>query len=715
MQDRSQDNLLRHVPIFQNLPDTYLSLVAQAFQVEHYNRGDFIFQQGERTRGLHLLVDGHAVLFRGLPTGQYERLGTVQRGNYLNDAAIFQDGTQTATLQALNPVIALVLTRQNMALLLTQYPDLSVALGFGVPIQPQPDPKLKAQRENEAILLKTRRHWWAYIRYMWLPVLIAIPLWILMIFLPVAAPIIIPLSLLVVAAAGGYLYFEWANDSVTITDQRIVRVTRAILTFTEIRDEVAIDSVQEVNAEMPPLDPFARLFDYGQVELKTAGVKGNFILDFMPHPQDIQTLIKDYQSQRKEQKVANERDLRRAELEGWLNAPQSTSQVVGVAKPKAKKSDKKNAEEQWLVGDGPLSPFVSKFTSDKGATVYRKHWSVWLRAVLLPVMWLVAGFAVLLITLVIPAVREFGIIGYAAGLVMLLLGGGWYYYSDWDWRHDYYVINDTHIIIINQRPLWIKNEIEQLLLKQVDNVVAETRGIWQRIFKYGDVRVALIGADTSKTFDNVANPLDIQQEITKRQARIKQQEAEAQAKQQREAIGQYISLYHETYSNTNQAEFQPPDNMPRAATLRDRNRPTVVPRQNPPQPSMSEGRIYQPHNPDGYEYQRPAQPSPYDYAPPQPGQYPVQPPNQPAAGYNYSPPPAVQPPVQPTYYPPPAAQPPVQPTYPPQQPMYPPQPINPNPQGQYSAPTQPNLNPPPPPPERDSGRPPKFRRRRTDN
>jgi hypothetical protein len=692
MQDRPQDNLLRHVPLFQRLPDTYLSLIAQAFQVEHFNRGDFIFQQGERTRGLHLIVDGQAVLFRGLPTGQYERIATLQPGHYINDAAIFQDGVQTGTLQALSPVTNLVLTRQAFEWVLTQYPDLRVALGFGNP-PPQEATQLKSQRENEEVLLKTRRHWWAYIRHLWLPVLLAVPLWILMIFVPIAAPIIIPLSLLVVVAAGGYLYFEWANDSVTITDQRVVRIVHTILTFTEVRDEVAIDSIQEVNAEMPPLDPFAWLFNYGQVQLKTAGTQGNFTLDFMPKPQEIQQLIKEHQSRRKQAKASNERDVKRADLDRWLNAPNPGVQSAAAAKPKEKNSDKKKAEEQWLVGEGPLSPFVPKFKADNGATVYRKHWSVWLRAVLLPLMWLVAGFAVMLITLVVPAMREYGVIGYAAGMAMLLFGGIWFYFSDWDWRHDYYVVNDTHIIIVNQRPFWLKNEVEQLLLKQVDNVAAETRGIWQRFFKYGDVKVALIGADTAKVFDNIANPLDVQQEISKRQARIKQQEAEAQARQQRDAIGEYISLYHDTYSNNQQPDFQPTDNVPRAATLRDRNRPLVVPRQNPSQPSISEGRIYQPNNPAAYEYQRPAQPSPYDYSSQQAGQYPVQPPTQPPPGYNYTP---QQPPAQ--------------------QPTYPPKPINPTPQGQYSAPpTQPNLNPPPPPPARDTGRPPKFPRRRNED
>jgi hypothetical protein len=221
----------------------------------------------------------------------------------------------------------------------------------------------------------------------------------------------------------------------------------------------------------------------------------------------------------------------------------------------------------------------------------------------------------------------------------------------------------------------MQNQNEQLLLKQVDNVTAESRGIWQRLFKYGDVHVALVGADYHRTFDNVANPLEVQEEITRRQARIKQLANTEQQRQQREIIGEYLSAYHESIGQ-GQA-YIPPDAMPQATEIRDRSRPPLVPRQNPPRPSMSEGRPYQPDNQQGYEYRPPQRDIPYPQQPypqqtphPQPGQY-EQPPQQPPAPDSYPSPPNFSPP-------------------PPQQ----------------------RPNPPMPPLPRDTGRPPKFPRRK---
>ena len=758
MPDRFKDSHMRRVPLFSNLSDYHLSLLAQAFQIRRYNPGEFIFQQGEPTRGLHIFIDGQAVLYRYLPNGQVEQLGTYQNGQYINDAAIFESGTNTANLQAVRPMTALLLTRENMATLLSHYPELREVFGLHSNVQ------LKSQRENEEVFLKTRRHWWTYVRFMWLPFLIAIPLWIAAVFVPLLSPVIFPLSFLIIFVIGGYLYFEWANDSVTITDQRIVRITRTILTFKVIRDEIALESVQEANVQIPSLDIFARIFGYATISIKTAGKEGNLELDYMPNPETLQKIIMDSHHRQLERKQTYERQAMRAEVDRWISSQYQPQQSQAPQKPKGK-VDQDKLEDTWATVTGPISPFVSEFKTDEGGVVFRKHWIVWLRAVLVPSLWLVAGLAVMVLTLFIPLLRELGIVSFAIGMVMLLIGAVWTYFSDWDWRHDYYVVTDNNIIIINQRPLWLQSENEQLLLSRVDNVVAESSGLWQRLLKYGDVDVALIGADQHKTFDNVAQPLRVQDEITRRQTRLKQQEAARAVQQQRQTIGEYLSLYHEAVGNNVQPDYIPPNYEPRPSEIRDRNRPVNLPRQSPSQPSMSEGRIYQPGSQSGYNYQYSNPASDYNYAPQQ-GQYPAQqnyqqgyspqpnyPPQQnyPQRGQytpqqNYQQP-NVNPPLPQqgynppqnyapqTSYPPQAdsytgqtshnlpTQPNLKPTQP-QQGQYPPQQnyqqpnVNPpvqSSQGYNPPPTQPNLNPPPPPPERDTGRPPKFPRRRSES
>ena len=89
-----------------------------------------------------------------------------------------------------------------------------------------------------------------------------------------------------------------------------------------------------------------------------------------------------------------------------------------------------------------------------------------------------------------------GTIGLGVSLSSLL----WFYWSDWDWRNDLYIVRDDTIVMIHKRPLWLQNNRDQILLNQIDNVVAESKGFFQQAFSYGDVRISLIGADRFKVF-----------------------------------------------------------------------------------------------------------------------------------------------------------------------------------------------------------------------
>jgi hypothetical protein len=202
---------------------------------------------------------------------------------------------------------------------------------------------------------------------------------------------------------------------------------------------------------------------------------------------------------------------------------------------------------EWTPDRAPFSPFQSRFPVVGGGVVFRTHWFVWARRILLPVLVMLAALTFMVLIMVVSALQPLGIIGWIGALLAFLIGAIWFYFVDWDWRHDYFLVTDTSITIIHQRPLWLQNENDQVLLRQVDNVVSETSGIWQRLFNYGNVKIALVGADEYKTFRNVPNPRDIQNELSRRQAASRQREQNTSQNQQREAIAEYLRLYHETY------------------------------------------------------------------------------------------------------------------------------------------------------------------------
>jgi len=604
MPERFIDSHIRQVPLFKDLPPDQLKAVAGQFEARRYEPGEWIFLQNQPTQGLYIMTSGQAVLVQAGADGQQRQIGVMQSGQYVGHDALLADGVESMSLGVTQSATVLYLSRRRLMTLIAHHDGLRESLGFGT--QHKPAKKFKSQRENEEVILITRRHWWAYMRASWFPLLLMVGLWALALSvqIPLLTIALFAISLVVPGSIMLYLYIEWRNDSIIITDERIIRITHTILTFTEEFNEISINSIQEANAEFPGIDPFARIFNYGTVELKTAGAAGNFILDFIPNPENLQDLILEDRRLYDERQAQKQRQRMRAELDRWIGGVEVDGKSAA-----ASESEQQAKKQGW-------SPLRTVIALDDGGMKYRKHWLVWLRAIAMP------GFLMSLSAIMFfagsftPFFQDTGIIIGAAGIVLFIIGGLWFYWADWDWRHDYYIVNDSMIILVHQRPLFLQNENDQVLLKQVDNVIAETSGLFRQIFRYGDVRLSLVGADHHKVFEDVPRPLNIQGDISRRQARLNQQQDERQAKEQRELIGEYLSLYHEASA---QGDLPAPPSQPlpgqnpvveadqqtmpeppppiSPTNVRDRVRPPGIPRKRlsvTNKPTMTSGKPYQP-------------------------------------------------------------------------------------------------------------------------
>lgn len=601
MPDRYQETHIRHVPMFSQLPEQQFKLVSASFEVRRYNAGDYILIQGTEVPGLIIVADGQLLRILASADGTLTQQGTVLEGQFIYQNALFESLQAGTHLQAIRPTTLLILTRSAMGTLLSHHAELKPAFGLqGSKDHHLHDVHFTTQRENEEVLLRTRRHWFAMMRWMWTPIVLVIVGLITSVGIPSIAGFVVPLVFIFGIILAIYIVLEWANDSVIVTDQRVIRITHTILTFHEVRNEVDLESIQEANAIIPTFDLFARIFRYGDVELKTAGSEGNFILNAMPNPEKLQDLIIEDARNFRVANQSRERETMLAEIDRWVEEPfRADKNKNSVSADKLKNI--------YTPGAGPLSPFIMSFSTNSGGIVYRKHWFVWLKAIFIPALWIL-GSLIAMLAFLFTTLSTIGGIGVGIAFVSLLVGVLWMYFVDWDWRHDYYLINDNNITIINQRPLWLQNESDQVLLKQVDNVVAETKGFFQQIFKFGDVRVALVGADTFKLFDDIANPRDVQSEITRRQQRLKQRAIEEQEKVQRETIGEYISLYHQAQGNQNNQVQSPSANQLPYAPVPSAPAPTnPTPSPFGHRPSMSQGRPYTPTS----QVPNPAPQSPY--------------------------------------------------------------------------------------------------------
>lgn len=604
MPDRFVQTHIRRLPIFERVPPEMLPHLTEGFRVLRVEPGELVFRQGEPTQGMYLLVSGQGVLFKQ-EDGREIIIGTIEANQYVNDAALFTAGIEKASLRIIESANVLFLSRRRLTDILSHHAELT-------PYLPVPDDTIKqqikkqifkGQRPNEEVLMDTRRHRWAWIRRAWVPGTLMILMIMAAFLIPFSAftLVIIVLALLIPGGLLLYYYLEWRNDHVIITDQRITHIEHDILTFRNRTSEVPIGSVQEVNADIITSDPFSRLFNYGNVHIKTAGDAGNMQLTVMPRPNDIQELI-----------FANTRRQANLEEREHRNSIRATvDKVLGNATgefPTVDGADGNDEESQpQATVRSSQRPFLrTRFVREDGSIVYRKHLAFWLRGTLWPGFLILSGLLFLVAAATLNAFEGLRVIGPAIGFFVMLVGFIWFYWSDWDWRNDVYILGDETIQIIHQRPLWLQNEDDQVLLERVDNIVSLQSGFLQTALSYGNVRLSLVGGapEDAKVFRAVSRPQKVQAEIARRQSLVKQRAANAQEKQRREEIAEYLSVYHETVSqqqgkadnytpkstitngsSTPGVNYQPeleeepaPGQFYAGRPVRDRNRPPKVPR-----------------------------------------------------------------------------------------------------------------------------------------
>ncbi|MAS36383.1 MAG: hypothetical protein CL610_20425 [Anaerolineaceae bacterium] len=555
---------IRNLPLLAKLLPGQLELLTDIVEVVQLPANALVFQQGQAAQGLYLLVSGHAVLYTG-QSGSETVLGEVQENQYVGETALFRIANERMSMRVTRPSVLLLLPRLRFQQLLLEKPELRQAFSHEqVRLDPQSGRNFQGQRVGENRLLHQHRHRWAFIRSAILPVVIGLVL-IVIAFLLSNTGLTLPLLMLALIIPGlwiFYAYLEWKNDYLIITDQRVMLHQQTILTLTSSIREVLISSVHEVSYKIPSVDPFARVFNYGTIYIKTAGEAGNMEISLMPNPEQIQkvliTTLHAYRNVSDQQDIdAIGAVIDRVVLSETDAAPpepqtQSTSHIPPLA-----------GQRRGLLNE--------RHVDEHNNVIFRKHLSVWLAHVMLPGLFVLGGMALVGVGLL--SLSPLGGIEALIGLFIALIGSVWFYWSDWDWRNDLLILGTSTIRIIHRRPLWLQDVAEEVLLEQVDDASVIRNGLLNTVLNRGDLSISLVGDDRPKRFTGVGSPDAVKNAIFERRAVLERRTQESELMQQRQEIARYLDVYHQRVNG--QAAQQPPQNPP----------PNYAPPAYPPQAS----------------------------------------------------------------------------------------------------------------------------------
>ncbi|HEX8844622.1 MAG TPA: ATP-binding cassette domain-containing protein [Pyrinomonadaceae bacterium] len=117
-------NILRDVPLFKDLDESYLMEISDMFITERVPPGRTVIKEGEEGRRFYIVVRGKVAVSTAGGDGQVRRVATLDDGDYFGEIALLTDSPTTATVETLTPSIFLILQREQLEALMNKHAEL---------------------------------------------------------------------------------------------------------------------------------------------------------------------------------------------------------------------------------------------------------------------------------------------------------------------------------------------------------------------------------------------------------------------------------------------------------------------------------------------------------------------------------------------------------------------------------------------------------------
>jgi CRP/FNR family transcriptional regulator len=117
---------LRRLPLFTDLSDPELNLVAESVSRLRYAEGTTIFSEGDPCHELLIVEAGSVKIVKWASNGRKQLIGIERRGNSLAEVPVFDGGRYPASAEAASDVVLLRLPSDNFRRICLQNPELSL-------------------------------------------------------------------------------------------------------------------------------------------------------------------------------------------------------------------------------------------------------------------------------------------------------------------------------------------------------------------------------------------------------------------------------------------------------------------------------------------------------------------------------------------------------------------------------------------------------------
>lgn len=117
---------LRQVPLFADLTERELDLLAERTLSRKFRPGEMIFSEGDTCEGLYVLQTGSVKIFNTSPSGREQVLHIERAGNSLAELPVFDGGDYPASAAAVDNCTLLFISKRDFRTFCLERPEVSL-------------------------------------------------------------------------------------------------------------------------------------------------------------------------------------------------------------------------------------------------------------------------------------------------------------------------------------------------------------------------------------------------------------------------------------------------------------------------------------------------------------------------------------------------------------------------------------------------------------
>jgi CRP-like cAMP-binding protein len=540
-------SFLRQSHLFAKLSDEELAAAAENVEVFAVPSGEVIYRPGDKSDGLYFVYRGKIQISSLAERGSAGVKRTLSSGDYFGEESLAYEHTRLAQAAARVNSIVLRVKKRNLEKWIEDFPKVITPLRM---IQESfsllHNRSFNWLAKGEKVQYASRRTRFILWKKLLVPaatfsILITLSIYLAVNHFLLLAAISACMLLLLISWAA-WLFIDWLNDFLVVTNHRIVSQEKVILLY-DTRHETPLEAVQAFGIET---DQWGRWFGYGTVVVRS--FTGNQHLKEIENPNEVISILEE--ARERAQSRRKEEDRKAAEITVRTRLGLETGRL----------SEKKAAGQASFFESGFLPGWIASLIQvrlEAGDTItYRTHWIKLFQSLIIPTLVLILTPIALAVGLRLETLPvSSGMIVFFAVVAWALAFGVWIYRYI-DWHNDCYIISSDQIVDVYKKPLGTE-ERRTASYSSVLGIEYTRKGLVGLLFNYGTVYIKI--GDSNFTFDNVYNPSVVQQELFQKLNKYTLREKKIAAEEERQRMADFIESYHNILNSESNPLGEPDD------------------------------------------------------------------------------------------------------------------------------------------------------------